>query len=695
MQDNYNWCGPSASRHRSGIMNYDWFQIQGGDGFVAVPDLRDSRIVYTESQGGNMIRRNKVTGESKSIRPTATNVTNSEEGDSYRFNWDTPMILSPHDPGVLLAAANRVFRSTDRGDSWMAISPDLTTNADRNEIVTMGVRNDEIRISRNDGISNWGTIVSLAESPARGGVYYTGTDDGVVSVSLNGGATWENITANLPGFPTGGWISEVVPSWAEAGRVYVTVDNHFNDDYEPYIWVSEDYGTTFRSINAGLAGQNVRTLTEDHRNPDVLYIGTETGIFLSLDRGESWRRLKANLPTVRVDEITLHPRDNAMLVATHGRSIFVLDHLEPIQEYRTAQGTPADGTLFSIPTALQWKSKDDRNEEFWGHQVFVGENPPTEAVIQYYLNDTVEELSLRISDARGETIREVTAPESRRGPGIQALCWDMRHEPIETPQSAASPGGSGGAGSGRGGGSGAEIPGVPTPLDPAGYLPADPCDLSGGQGGGGGFGGFGGGANAGPYVTPGAYNVDLMVNGTPVETKPINIIMDPAVDLTGVERVEYDEILISLHELQGRGTAMAGALDGVYSQVVDISGDIDDMENVPAEVKEEFTAFHEAFDEIRVKFGVPLPAAGSGRGGFRGRRGADPANVLARISTLKSSISSFWEAPSSALMGQSDEAGPLLETAMGEAEELLNRARGLAATLGEYDITLTVPPSGE
>ena len=308
MQDNYNWCGPSASRHRAGIMNYDWFQIQGGDGFVAIPDLRDSRIVYTESQGGNMIRRNKVTGESKSIRPSTTNVTNAEEGDSYRFSWDTPMILSPHDPGVLLAAANRVFRSTDRGDSWVAISPDLTTNADRDEIVTMGVRNDEIRISRNDGISNWGTIVSLAESPAKPGVYYTGTDDGVVSVSPDGGVTWRNITANLPGFPTGGWISEVVPSWAEAGRVYVTVDNHFDNDYEPYIWVSEDYGATFRSINSGLAGQNVRTLTEDHRNPDVLYIGTETGIFLSLDRGQSWRRLRANLPTVRVDEITLHPR---------------------------------------------------------------------------------------------------------------------------------------------------------------------------------------------------------------------------------------------------------------------------------------------------------------------------------------------------------------------------------------------------
>ena len=144
MQDNYNWCGPSASRFRRGINNYDWFQIQGGDGFVALPDLRDSRIAYTESQGGNMTRRNMVTGESKSIRPSTANVTNAEQGDSYRFSWDTPMILSPHDPGVLLAAANRVFRSTDGGDSWIVISPDLTSSPDRSEILTMGVKNDEI-----------------------------------------------------------------------------------------------------------------------------------------------------------------------------------------------------------------------------------------------------------------------------------------------------------------------------------------------------------------------------------------------------------------------------------------------------------------------------------------------------------------------------------------------------------------------
>ncbi|MGH7551641.1 MAG: WD40/YVTN/BNR-like repeat-containing protein, partial [Longimicrobiales bacterium] len=448
MQDNYNWCGPSASRMNRGIMNYDWFQIQGGDGFHAIPDPRDSRIIYTESQNGNMIRRNKVTGESKNIRPTAANVTPApaQGAANYRWNWDTPIVLSPHDPGVMFVAANRVFRSTDRGDSWTVISPEMTMNANRNEIVTMGVRNDSIRIARNDGV-NWPTIVSLAESPRQAGLLYVGTDDGVVSVSRDGGANWQNVTRNMPGFPAGGYVSEVVPSRFDAGTVYVTVDNHLNNDYGSYIWASTDFGATFRSIVGNLSGENVRTLTEDQKNPDVLYIGTETGIFLALDRGRSWRRLKANLPTVRIDEITLHPRDNAMIVATHGRALWILDHLEPIQEFAAAQAATG-AKLFTIPTALQWKAKDDRNDEFWGHQFFAGENPPVDAVIQYHLRAAANSVDLRITDARGATVRELAAPENRRQPGIQTVCWDLRIAPIPAPQqpAVAPPAGEGGRG---------------------------------------------------------------------------------------------------------------------------------------------------------------------------------------------------------------------------------------------------------
>src|SRR5688500_3348786 len=280
MQDNYNWCGPSASRHNRGIFNYDWFQIQGGDGFHAIPDLRDSRIIYTESQDGNMIRRNKVTGESKNIVPTPTNVTPAPApGESFRFHWDAPMMLSPNDPGTLLVAANRVFKSTDRGDSWTVIRPGLTKNMSRDSLVTRGLRGDQINISRHDGISQWPAIVSLAESPRQPGLYFTGTDDGTVSMSRDGGRIWQDITSRLPGFPRGAYVSEVVPSRFDARTVYVTVANYRENDYSPHIWGSTDGGATFRSLTGNLRDEVVRTLTEDLKNPDVLYAGTETGIF--------------------------------------------------------------------------------------------------------------------------------------------------------------------------------------------------------------------------------------------------------------------------------------------------------------------------------------------------------------------------------------------------------------------------------
>ncbi|MEP7383623.1 MAG: hypothetical protein ABI910_18200, partial [Gemmatimonadota bacterium] len=423
MQDNYNWCGPSASRMSRGIMNYDWFQVLGGDGFVAIPDVRDARIIYTESQDGNIIRRNKLTGESRSIRPTVFNVVNSTKGESYRFHWDTPLLQSPNDPGVLLTAANRVFRSRDRGDSWEAVSPDLTKNVNRDSIITMGLKGSDIVIARNDGISQWPSIVALAESPRQPGVLYAGTDDGTVSLSRNGGQTWQDITSRLPGFPPGdAFVSKIVPSRFDAGTVYIAVDNHRLNDYETYMWVSTDFGATFRSTSGNLRGENVRTLTEDLKNRDVLYIGTETGIFLSLDRGGSWRRLRANLPTVRVDELTIHPRDNALLVATHGRALWILDHLEPIQEHASLQGTTS--RLVTPGFTLQWKSKDDRNDEFWGHQFFTGENPSFEAVIPLYVGTPLVKPTLRITDAGGRVVRALDIPDSRNKVGLQTMCWD-------------------------------------------------------------------------------------------------------------------------------------------------------------------------------------------------------------------------------------------------------------------------------
>ncbi|MBK6304511.1 MAG: hypothetical protein IPF47_01850 [Gemmatimonadetes bacterium] len=698
MQDNYNWCGPSAARLGRGIMNHDWFQILGGDGFVAIPDIRDPKIIYTESQDGNIIRRNKVTGESRSIRPTPFNVVNATKGETYRFHWDTPLMQSPNDPGALLAAGNRVFRSRDRGDSWEAISPDLTKNASRDSLVTMGLKGSEITIARNDGISAWPTIVALAESPRQAGVFYAGSDDGTVSVTRDNGRTWQDITKNLPGFPAGhAFVSKVAPSRFDAATVYVTVDNHRLNDYEPYLWVSTDFGATFRSIVSGLRGENVRTLTEDTRNRDVLYIGTETGIFVSLDRGGSWRRLRGNLPTVRVDELTIHPRDNALLVATHGRALWILDHLEPIQEYTAVK--EADATLITPGFTLQWKYKDDRNDEFWGHQFFTGENPPSEAVIPMYLRAPLTNGKLRIADAGGRVVRELAIPASRNKAGIQTMCWDQRPEPI-TPlpvrrgPGAGGPGGPGGPGA-QGGAR--AVPGVPQQLPPVGYKAESPCPppdsgaVGGGGGGGGGFFG-GGGNNQGPLVVPGTYTVSLVADGKVLSSKALRLVMDPSVQLTGGDRARYNAVAADLHALHRTGTDAARPLATLYDEVLRVAPKVDSSA-APANVKSEWASFRAQFDSVRAKFGVPATAGGGfgGGGGGAAAAAAAAANVLGRVGTLKGAILGIWEVPTAGTMRQVSNARTELNGAMAQARAVLARAESMSRALAPHGVTMAPP----
>ena len=690
LQDNYNWCGPSASRFSRGILNSDWYQVQGGDGFVVLVDPRDSRYVYSESQNGNIQRKNAITGEATNIRPSFETVRPApEEGAlQYRFNWDTPMIFSPHDPTALIVAANKVFRSNDRGDSWAVISPDLTTNADRSEIAIMGKRGNEIRISPNDGITAWPTIVSLAESPKQAGVYYTGTDDGVVSMSRDSGKTWTNITKNIPNFPQGAWVSEVVPSKFDAGTVYITADAHRLNDYKTYLWVSNDFGTTFRQAITGLDGQVVRTMIEDTRNADLLYVGTETGLFISLDRAKSWRRLKANLPTVRIDEMVIHPRDNALVVGTHGRSIWILDHLEPIQEFAAAQAATNAATLFSIGPALQWRLMDNQNDEFWGHNTFIGENPPVDAVIQFHLKKPVGSLALKITDAAGAHVRNIEIPANRNVAGVQTVCWDMRVDPVPAVAGAGGPQGGGrqgGGGQGRGGGRGGAVPGVPQALPASGVDATNPC-----------AGGGGGGGAQGPWVMPGNYNVSLMVDGQSAGSKTMNIMLDPANPMSAVQRQRYYDIVMDLHQLQVRGTAAASALTPLFPQMTELAEKIGGMSNVPDAVKTQFAAVQKEFDAVRAKFGVP-PAAGGGgfggRGGGGGGGAANAANVLGRAGTIKGRIMSFYDMPSDALMAQYADVRISLPRAVTEVNAFLAKATALSQALAKYGVTLTVPPA--
>jgi len=688
MQDNYSWCGPSQVRGTPGIANHHWATVQGGDGFVVLQDPTDSRIGFSESQDGNIVRLDRVTFETMSIRPQP-----GQGEPPLRWHWDTPLVHSPHDTKVLYAAANKVFRSPDKGLSWVAVSQDLTTNQNRDDIVTMGVKGSEVTIARNDGIAAWPAIVSFAESPKRGGLLYAGTDDGNLAVTRDAGKTWTQVIEKVTGVPKGIYVSEVVPSRFDEGTVYATFDGHRQHDFETYIYASNDFGQTWRSISANLKGETARTLTEDLKNPDVLYLGTETGLFLSLDRGKSWQRLKANLPTVRIDEITLHPRDNAMLLATHGRAIWILDNLAPIQEYSAAQTTTAAAKLFTPPPAAMFRRPaSDRNYQFWGDQTFFGENPPQAALITWHLKNQVTSVQLKITDAGGREVREISAPvlaNSNRA-GIQSACWDLRVQPGRTPAVGA-------LGRGQGGGRGAEEAGGrggeqgALQGGPAGgtQSPFGAGCSGGGFGGGGARGGFGGGgANPGPLVLAGTYTVALVIDGKAVDTKPLRVTPDPEVVLTEVERKKLFDMAMEMHELQRRSTEVGTGLGSLNTRMTELAKEVGSRTDLPGDLKSSVEALQKEVAGLTPKFAAP--AGGRGFGGGGGGRGGAGDSLAARVAQAKNAMmGGMW--PTEQALRAYNESKTQIPKAIADANSLFTRAATLSSTLTKHNLALTAP----
>ena len=677
MQDNYNWCGPSDVRGAAGIPNSAWSTLQGGDGFVVLQDPSDYRVAFSESQDGNIVRVDRVTGETMAVRPQPA------PGEPVlRWHWDTPLILSPHDPKVVYAAANKVFRSPDRGLSWGAISADLTTNQDRDELETMGVKGSEIQFSRHDGIAAWPAIVSLAESPKRAGLLYAGTDDGNLAVTRDGGKTWTQIVDKVPGVPKGTFVSEVVPSRFDESTVYVTFDGHRLNDFETRIFVSNDFGQTFRSLSSNLTGEVARTLTEDLRNPDVLYLGSDTGLFVTIDRGKNWQRLKANLPTVRIDEITLHPRDNAMILATHGRALWILDHLEPIQEYAAAQTMTADARLFTPPTyAMFRRPVRDKNYEFWGNQTFFGENPPQAAVISWLQKKPATSLQIKITDTSGREVREISgnALSSVNRSGIQSACWDLRVQPAPAPFGGAAGRGQGGGGQGGGRQGG---PAVQSPFGAG-------CGTAAGALGRGGFGASGG--NPGPYVLAGTYNVSLIVDGRTLETKPLKVMSDPDVVLTEAERKKMFDMAMEMHELQRRATEVATGMGALNSRLPELAKEVGSNADMSSDLKASVEALQKDVAALAPKLTIPLGGRGfgGGGGGFGGGRGGADS-LVARVAQAKNGLMAGMS-PNEITLRAYNESKAQLPKAIADANSLFTRAAALSSALTKYNVTLTVP----
>ncbi len=440
LQDNGTWGGPSQSRRNYGTVNEEWIAVAGGDGFVVRVDPFDSDLVYYESQDGNIGRRNLRTGESFAIRPRAP-ARSASEGQSagqpqsgqpqsgqaqsaqqsaprYRWNWNTPFILSNHNPGIFYAAGNFVFRSYKRGDDLKPISPDIA------------------RTGR-------GTGTAIAESPRNADVLYAGTDDGNLWVTRDGGTNWTNV-ADKVGLPGPRWVATIEPSRFAEGRVYVAFDAHRADDDEPYVYASEDFGQTWAALRANLPWGSTRALREDTKNQDLLFCGTEFGLWASVDRGKYWSRLNNNLPTVAIHEVAIHPTVGEIVVATHGRSLWALD-ITPLRQM-SPQVIAAAAHLYQPNTVVRRTAEPSRQSMYGtGHRRYYGTNPPRSAQIYFSLSKKVEKASVKIVDYSGRTVRELAAPTE---PGLHLVAWDLRG-------GQGGPGGFGAGGAGSAGASGA------------------------------------------------------------------------------------------------------------------------------------------------------------------------------------------------------------------------------------------------
>src|SRR5438067_2503798 len=431
LQDNGHWCVPSATRTRTGISNRDAFNIGSGDGFYTRIDPTDPRTAFIESQEGRANRVNLTTFERQSVAPLVRRPTSGVRatrgdpaGDRERWNWNTPIAMSAFDPKVIYIGSNVVFRSADRGATWKAISSDLTAHVDRDALQMMGAPVPEGALSRHDGQTSFSTLTTIGESPLDAKLLYTGSDDGQLFVTRDGGQKWTNLTARLAGVPSGAYVSSVLPSRHHAARVYATFDGHFDDDYQPYVDVSDDYGQSWRSIAAGLPAAGVHRIREHPRNPRLLFVGHERGIHVSIDGGATWAPLNLNMPTVPVDDILIHPRDNDLVVGTHGRGIWVLDNIAAIEAAtpETLRGdgflvAPSRARLLSVYTPQAW----------FGAGQYFAPNPDFSATIEYYLHaGGRDEIPIRITDARGALVRTLAGTARA---GLNRVSWDLRIEP--------------------------------------------------------------------------------------------------------------------------------------------------------------------------------------------------------------------------------------------------------------------------
>jgi photosystem II stability/assembly factor-like uncharacterized protein len=420
LQDNGSWSGPSRNREPAGILNDDWRMVSFGDGFKVINHADNPELYLSLSQGGNVVRTDMTTREQQLVKPFVAGAGGAAINEKYRFNWNAPLIPSPHDKNTVYLAGNAVFKSTDFGKSWTRISDDLTTN-DAAKLKDAGGP----IAPENTSAEYYCTIISLEESPIKSGVLWAGSDDGNVQVTTDGGRKWDNITKNVKGMAANSPVSHVEPSRTNANTAYVAFDRHMFDDLKPYIFKTTDGGKSFTNITGNLPETAyIHVVREDPKNPNLLYAGTELGLWASYNGGGSWVELNLkNLPKVAVHDIVVHPRDNDLILGTHGRSLIIFDDATPLQKMNS-EILAKDMHLFEVRPAIRFTTRFTRYG--MGDKIFAGPNPPSGALISYHLKDKPDDktkVKLEILDNAGKVVGEVTNPPKEKG--LNRAVWSL------------------------------------------------------------------------------------------------------------------------------------------------------------------------------------------------------------------------------------------------------------------------------
>ncbi len=460
-QDNFTLGGPARTRSAHGIGNADWHVIAGGDGFHCRVDPHDPETVYAEMQYGGLFRYDHRTGQRVSIQPQP-----GAGEPSLRWNWDSPLVISPHNPTRLYFAANKLFRSDDRGDSWTAISGDLSRQLDRDKLPVFGKVQPPEAVSKHVSTSFYGNVTALCESPLKEGLIYAGTDDGMIQVAEDGGKNWRKVDL-FPGVPERTYVARVLASRHDANTVYAAFDNHKNADFAPYLLKSTDAGKTWTKAAGDLPPRgSVLALAEDHVNPKLLFAGTEFGLFFTVDGGAKWHRLKAGLPTIAVRDLCIQRAMNDLVLATFGRGFYVLDDYAPLRT-ATPEELAKPAALFPVRDGFLYMPTTQyggRGKAFQGEAFYAADNPPFGATITYHLKDALltakkrrqdaqkknentpypspdqlraeaeEEppaILLTISDADGTPVRMLTGPTAA---GVHRVTWDLRLPAVDLPR---------------------------------------------------------------------------------------------------------------------------------------------------------------------------------------------------------------------------------------------------------------------